>query len=580
MTENHPQARFKYSGEISSFLNNSWQKTSIALVVLFLFACLLFLVGLERRHLWNADEPREAGITAEMARSGDFIVPRLNGLTFLEKPPLYYWVSSIAFRLLGESTYTARFISALAAIGGVLIVFILARAMKMSITGAFMSGFVLATSALYWSYGRYCLTDMTLSFFITASMACFYQTIYSEVRRKLWFLGFVLSMAGALLTKGLVGLAVPISAIGFFLIVKKDFSLKHWLALVIGVALSCIPYSIWIWMLYNDLGKEAVYVTFWVNNFGRFTGGYPQHVGPFYYYLEKFPGEFLPWTIFLPLAFFFLVREVRKRNTNNPSIFILSWFVIPFVLLSISAGKRSIYMIPLYPAAALAVGYCFDFIMSGREKITGWFAIPSSILAFIALITPLVFLGIRLYYHQSVEIMVIFTIIGFGLGLYSFLLFRKQKLNFFFKMLLPSFLLIFLTFDMAITPIFNQKKSFEPLFKYALKLQSEGNELSLFLPSERLNGAAVFYLGRNIQDFYDFETLYKFIHDNDKIRVIAYKTVVENISDIKIIKEFKISKKTVVIFTDNNLSGMVNEKSMDPDNYHRDRKSPVVVDSE
>ena len=403
MTENCPQVRFKDSGRISGFLNNSWQNTSIAFVVLFLFACFLFLEGLGKRHLWNADEPRVAGITAEMARSGDFVVPRLNGRTFIEKPPLYFWVSSIAFRLFGESTYTARFISALAAIGGVLIVFILARAMKMSITGAFMSGFVLATSTIYWSCGRRCLIDMTLSFFITASMACFYQIIYSEIRRKLWFLGFVLSMAGALLTKGLVGLAVPISAIGFFLIVKKDFSLKHWFALIIGVALSCIPYSIWIWMLYNELGKGAVYETFWVNNFGRFTGGYPQHVGHFYYYLKEFPGKFLPWTLFLPLAGFFLLREVRKRNTTNPSIFILSWFVIPFVLLSISAGKRSIYMIPLYPAAALAVGYCFDLILSGKEKLTGWFEIPSSILAGIALITPLVFLGIRLYYHQSLQ---------------------------------------------------------------------------------------------------------------------------------------------------------------------------------
>lgn len=551
MKKNSPQARLKDSGVISSFLNSSWQNTSIAFVVLFLFACLLFLVGLEKRHLWNADEPRVAGITAEMSRSGDFVVPRLNGQTFLEKPPLYFWLSSIAFRLLGESTYTARLISALAAIGGVLIVFILARAMKMSITSAFMSGFILATSAQYWRHGRYCLTDMTLSFFITASMTCFYQIIYSEIRKNLWFLGFVLSMAGALLTKGLVGLAVPISAIGFFLIVKKDFSIKHWLALIIGVALSCIPYSIWIWMLYNDLGKGAVYETFWVNNFGRFTGGYPQHVGPFYYYLENFPGEFLPWSIFLPLAGFFLVREVRKRNTNNPSIFILSWFVIPFILLSISAGKRNIYMIPLYPAAALAVGYCFDLVFSGREKLTGWFAIPSSILAGTALIAPLVLFGIRLYYHQSVAIMVIFTIIGFGLGLYSFLLFRKQKLNFFFKMLVPSFLLLVLTFDMAITPIFNQKKSFEPLFKYALKLQSEGTELSLFQPSERLNGAAVFYLGQDIPFFNDFESLHKFIHDNDKKMVIAYKTIVENISDIKIIKEFNVSKDTFVIFTDN-----------------------------
>ena len=182
MKENCNQTRLGYSGGIAGFFNNTWKKTSTTFIVLFFFTCLLFLVGLGRRHLWNADEPRVAGITAEMARSGDFITPRLNGRAFLEKPPLYFWASSLAFRLLGESTYTARLISALAAIGGVLIVFVLARAMKMSLTGAFMSGFVLATSTQYWSYGRYCLTDMTLTFFITASIACFYQITHSQTR--------------------------------------------------------------------------------------------------------------------------------------------------------------------------------------------------------------------------------------------------------------------------------------------------------------------------------------------------------------------------------------------------------------
>ena len=558
MEENCPQIRLGYTGSIFSFLNNCWERASVTFVVLFLFVCILFLGGLGRRHLWDADEPREAGITAEMARSGDFVVPRLNGRVFLEKPPLYYWASSIAFWVLGENTYATRFISALAAIGGVVIVFFLARVMKMSLTGAFMSGFVLATSAEYWSLGRTCLLDMTLCFFITASMACFYQIIHSEARKKLWFLGFVLSLSGALLTKGLVGLAVPISALGIYLIVlvlKKEFSFKHWLALVIGVALSCIPYSIWLLLLYKSQGKEAVYVTFWVNNFGRFTGGYAQHVCPFYYYFEKFPGQFLPWTFFLPLAGYFLYKDVRERDITNPSLFILSWFVIPFILLSISAGKRSIYLIPLYPAAALAVGYCFEMILSRKEKLTGWFEVPSSILAGIVLVTPLIFLGIQIYYHQYSIMMILFALLGFGLGLYTFSLFRKKDLSNFFKMLLPSFLLIFLTFDMCIMPIFNQKESFEPLFKYASKLQSEGNKVSLLRPSERIDGAAVFYLGQNVKDFEDFESMREFTHEDNKLVTIASKQIIENNPDINIIKEFDIGKDTYVIFTDSNKVG-------------------------
>lgn len=523
-------------------------RTTTAFAVLFLFACFLFFGGLGRRHLRDADEPREAGIIVEMVRSGDFIVPRLNGHDFLEKPPLFYWLSTIACRILGGNTYTTRVVSALVATGGVVIVFFLARAMKMSTTGAFMSGFVLATSVEYWSVGRTCLIDMTLCFFITASMACFYQLIHSEVKKYLWFLGFVLSLGCALLSKGLVGLAIPISALGIYLIIKRDFSFKHWFALVTGVTLSCIPYSIWLWLLYNSLGKEAVYESFWFNNFGRFTGEYPQHICPFYYYLKKFPGQFLPWTFFLPITGYFLIRDARKSDKAKPLLFILSWFIVPFILLSISAGKRNIYLLPICPAAALIVGYGFDLILSEKEKITGWFDIPSSILAGIALITPLVFLGIRLYYHQSFIIIAVFAIIEFGLGVYLFHIHRKKEFSFFFKMLLPSFLLIFLTFDMVITPIFNQEESYEPMFKYAKQLMSEGNQLSLLQPSESLDGAAVFYLGRDIKDFKDYDVAYKFIKNTDKAMIIADQKIVKNIQGINIIKDFRIDNEIFIIF--------------------------------
>jgi 4-amino-4-deoxy-L-arabinose transferase-like glycosyltransferase len=570
MTGNGHQIRIKDSKSIITLLNNCWERTSTAFIVLFLFICLLFLGGLGRRHLWNADEPREAGITAEMARSGDFVVPRLNGSVFLEKPPLYYWISSIAFRVFGENTYTTRFTSALAAIGGVIISFFLARAMKMSISGAFMSGFVLATSAEYWSLGRTCLIDMTLCFFVTASMACFYQILHSASGKKLWFLVFALSMGGAILTKGLIGLAVPISAIVVCLIVEKDFSLKSRFALMVGFVLSFIPYAIWLLLLYNSQGKEAVYENFWVNNFGRFTGGYAQHVCPFYYYLTKFPAQFFPWTFFLPLGGYFLFRDTRKRDKSNPSVFILSWFIVPFVLLSISAGKRSIYLIPLYPAAALSVGYAMDLVLSRKEKLTGWFEIPASILAGIVVVTPLVFLGIRLYYHQPFVLMILITIVGFGLGLVAFRLFAKKEYNRFFQMLVFSFLLIFLIFDMAVMPIFNAKESFEPLFKYAEKLKSEGNTVCLLQPTERLDGAAVFYLGQQIVKFNDFNAAHEFMQKDDKAVIITRIENVEKITDITIIKNFNIGKDSVVIFTDKKLVRENNEYQIDSDNHYRD----------
>jgi 4-amino-4-deoxy-L-arabinose transferase-like glycosyltransferase len=549
MTVTRNRIRAKNFGNIMSILNNYYERTGLIFIALLVFACLLFLAGLGRRHLWDADEPRVAGIAAEMARSGDLVVPRLNGRPFLEKPPLYFWAASTAFRLFGENTYVARLISALAAICCVVIVFFLARSMNFSTKGSFISGFALATSAGYWGLGRTCLIDMTLCLFITAAMASFYQVIRSARGRIFWYISFVFSLGCAVLTKGLVGLAIPVSALVIWLILERDFSWRRWFILLAGIILCCIPFSIWIWLLYNDLGGQAVYEAVWVNNIGRFTGGYPQHMAPFYYYLTKFPIQFIPWTFFLPLAGLLIIREARKRDKTNPSLFILTWLVVPFILLSISAAKRRLYLLPIYPAAALAVGYAVDMVLSKKEKLTVWFGIPAWILAGIAVLVPLGFLGMCIYLRQPFVILALVSIPGIVLGLWAYRLLTRKNFNSFFQILVPAFLVIFLSFDMAITPVFNQNESFEPLFKYANKLKSEGAQLCLLLPAESIEGAAVLYLGGCIPRFNDIKKLEESLNPGEKITVITRVENIDNVPDIHIIKSFNIDDNTLVIFT-------------------------------
>lgn len=532
------------------FLNCCYKNTLSAFLILLVFSCLVFLGGLGKVDLHNSDEPRVAGIAAEMARSGDLVVPRLNGTPFLEKPPLFFCAESAALKLFGENNFAARLIPALSATGCVLILFFLALSMNLSVRGAFLSGFILATSAEFWNLGRKNLIDMTLCFFIAASMLFFYKTIHSKSGKILWYIGFIVSLACAVLTKGLVGLAIPLSALFPWLIIKKDFSIGSWSKLCTGAILSIIPVSIWVLLLYKNLGRDAVYQAVWLNNFGRFTGSYEQHVGPFYYYFASFPVQFLPWSFFLPITGWLLIRDARKTDKSNPSLFILSWFVIPFILLSISSGKRGIYLLPLYPAAALAVGYCADLFLNGKEKSNAWFEIPSSILASIAVITPLVFLGIYLYYHRPFLGMIFVTIPGFVLGIFSMILLAKKDMGGFYKILVPSFLVIFLTFGMAITPVLYKNESLVPLFVYAKNLMSEGAQICLLQPNERVQGAAVFYLDQRIKKFDNFDSANEFIQKGNKIMIISEKENVEKIPDINIIKDFIVGNDTFVIVTD------------------------------
>jgi hypothetical protein len=538
--------RVKDFGNIVPVLNNNCERIVPTLIVLLVFACPLFLAGLERRHLWN-DEPRVAGIAAEMARSGDLVVPRLNGMPFLEKPPLYFWAASTAFRLFGENTYTARLISALSAIGGVVIVYLLARSMRFSTRGAFMSSFVLTTSAEYWSLGRRCLIDMTLCLFITAAMASFYHVVRMIRGRAFWYIVFVFSLGCSILTKGLVGLVIPLSVLTIWPLLSRNFSLRPWFLLLLGLVLCIIPITLWIWLLYGQLGGETVYKAVLANNVGRFTGSYSQHVEPFYYYLLKFPLQFFPWVLFVPMACAFHVREIRQNRNDDSSIFILLWFVVPFLLLSLSADKRGFYLLPLYPAAALFVGGAVGAILDGKETPTDWFKIPAGVLVWVAILVPVGFLCSYLYLKQPFTIYLLLFVPAFCLGFWAERRLSKKDYKGFLLKLAPALLSIFLMFDMAIAHIFNIKNSFEPIFNYCRNLKSEGIQIGLIHPKERMIGAAVFFLGSHVPILHEKRAIAEFLKSGAKTAAIVNKEYLNDLRETNILFKSIISKDEMVL---------------------------------
>ena len=530
------------------------RKTMAYFLCLVLCTTLLFLAGLDKRHLWNPDEPRVAGIAAEMARSGNMVVPMLNGQPFLEKPPLYFWGASIAFDLLGEKTYTARIPSAMAAIFGTALVFFLALSTGSSNLTPFLCGFILATSAEYWEIGRKSMIDMMLCLFITSAMACFFHFRRSLSKRILWYLGFILSLSCAVMTKGIVGLAIPVCALTAFLLLEKDFSFRDWGLLSLACALCLIPAAVWIWFLYNNLGRDAVYEVVWTNNFGRFTGSHDSHINPFYYYIINFPVLFLPWSLFLPIAMVHHIREIRKQNEEDHSLFFLCWLGIPFLLLSVSAAKRGIYMLPLYPAAALLVGTALGRFLGEGENTKKWFSVPTSILAWITILLPLVFCGITIYFKRPFLVCLLASFPGLCLGIWAYHRRINEDIRGFFKIVMAALVVLFLTFGITISQIFNQFKSYEPLFYSCEKLISEGAQISLFKPTEAQRGAAVFYLGRTFPVLEEKEDLKSFLCSAKSAAAIAQKNKVENLEYIDMFQSFNIGHRTIVLVRDKGTS--------------------------
>ena len=206
------------------------------LVWLAVLAAVWIGCGVWTNGVASGDETRVAGISAEMVFRGDWLVPRLNGEPFLEYPPLFYWLQAIGFSLFGINDFAAAVPAALAAFGGVLTLFALGRRLGFSGIGAFLSCVLLLTCAQYLSNARSCRVDMLLAFAVLLAVYGFYAMLTERNGAKrfgFWCVGTA-GLAAGILTKGLVGAALPAVALGGFLVLRdileRKFRWKNYLA--------------------------------------------------------------------------------------------------------------------------------------------------------------------------------------------------------------------------------------------------------------------------------------------------------------------------------------------------------------
>src|SRR5262249_9620653 len=148
------------------------------------------------------DEGRYAEIPREMVASGDWLVPHLDGIPYLQKPPLVYWATASAYTLRGVSGASARLAPAPAAgaTGAVTAAF---AARNAGSGVGFAAGAMLATTPLFYLVGRLAILDMPLTFFLSCAVIALRCASGGGDRR--WQLVAGLAMAGGVMTKGLVG---------------------------------------------------------------------------------------------------------------------------------------------------------------------------------------------------------------------------------------------------------------------------------------------------------------------------------------------------------------------------------------
>ncbi|MGH7772397.1 MAG: ArnT family glycosyltransferase [Candidatus Binatia bacterium] len=330
------------------------------LVTLAVLCGLLFFPYLGWFPFFNKGEPREALVVQEIFLHGNWLFPLKWGEEIPSKPPLFHWFAALSSIAWGEVTEaTARFPSALFATLGVLSLYFLGRSLfdpKIALLG----GVILATSVGYQTQAVSARVDMTLSFFMTLSLVTFYLLYRGFLRGRLWTYGFYLILGVSVLAKGPVGLILPGMVIGAFLAMRKRWDFLSRLCFHKGVVLTLLIGISWYGMALLKGGEDFFIRQIMQENLARFfvygEGG-TGHQKPVTYYLPYLFLEGLPWSIFLP---FIVIDWIKgKFSSDEDSLFLLLWVLVIFVFFSLSAGKRPVYLLPLYPPLSLLIARWF-----------------------------------------------------------------------------------------------------------------------------------------------------------------------------------------------------------------------------
>jgi 4-amino-4-deoxy-L-arabinose transferase-like glycosyltransferase len=335
-----------------------------AVALFFLSVAVLYYTGLGTLPLLEPDEGRYAEIPREMLARGDFVTPHLNGVVYLEKPPLFYWGNAVSFALFGESEFSARLFTATVSIAGVLLTFWMGAVLAGPRAGLF-SAMVLCTSLYHYIIGRINTLDMTLA--VTMIVAIFPAFLYlSGKRQSRRYL--LLSYAGAalaFLAKGLIGIVFPAAILLLWMLLSrrhreigKAISLPG-LALFLAIALP------WV-LLVQRANPDFLWFFFVREHFLRFTTKMHSRYQPFWFFFPIVVAGMLPWLAFARRA----VRAAwDARETYLPAEdrrFLFCWVLFIFLFFSFSNSKLITYAAPLFPPLAVLFGRALD-LWADRE---------------------------------------------------------------------------------------------------------------------------------------------------------------------------------------------------------------------
>ena len=351
-----------------------------ATAVILALCAILYFAFLGSRALWDPGEGRYALISRGMLQSHDWLVPRLNGVLYFEKPPLAYWLNAFAMKLFGFTEVAARLFTALS--GFLSVVFTCWFTAKIfDKRTAALAGAILFTSLGFFAWAQISELDMLFTLLLCSGMGFIYLAFENLCERKCLYAHIGYALLGlACLVKGPVAFALPLLIIIPYLVFTGAWRRLKDLYSVTGILLALVVCAPWFAAI-SLREKDFAGFFFIHENFQRYSSTVHHRTGQLWYFIPVLAGAMFPWVCALPAVFAGLRRSVTswREGEGRHVLFLLLWAGMIFLFFSCSGSKRPPYILPVLIPLAIVTARYFSLRWNDGEGLLS-FALPCLVL--------------------------------------------------------------------------------------------------------------------------------------------------------------------------------------------------------
>ncbi|MEH2378417.1 MAG: glycosyltransferase family 39 protein [Nostoc sp.] len=389
---------------------------SVTLSILWLMVIgwVAFGWNLGNTGLVDETEPLFAEASRQMLVTGDWITPFFDGETRFDKPALIYWCQAIAYKIIGVNEWAVRLPSAIAALGLICLAFYtvhwyltkqdeleqVSRPTRRYLI-SFIAVALMALNAETIIWARTGVSDMLLTGCMASALLCFFlgyagkegsrgaelitntsATLSTSAPFSMphtlfpskWYLAFYVLIAGAILTKGPVGIVLPgLIVAAFLLYVGKFREVLREMRLLVGILIIIVLSVPWYALVIWRNGWNYINSFFGYHNLERFTEVVNGHSAPWYFYFLVVLLGFAPYSVYLPasivrLKFWQRSHWRSQERFQQFGLFAWFWFASIFGFFTIAVTKLPSYVLPLMPAAAILVALLWSDLLPNTEN--------------------------------------------------------------------------------------------------------------------------------------------------------------------------------------------------------------------